>query len=198
MQIEEIEKSWCAYQVRHKKFKLQNKKDFQLLKTCLERIKGDKDADEMLKSLDGRRKKAIKKSRISTIAIIASAVLVASGVAGGILIDTFAVRKGFYFQLSSDKQYYTVTGLEEWKRGKNKIVIPDTYMGKPVKVVSDHALSNCWNATEIVIPDSVTSIGDYAFYGCKSLTSITIPDSVMSMGNGAFDGCTSLAGITSC
>ena len=43
--------------------------------------------------------------------------------------------------------------------------------------------------TELVIPDSVTSIGNYAFYHCFSLTSVTIPDSVISIGAGAFAGC---------
>ena len=50
--------------------------------------------------------------------------------------------------------------------------------------------------TDLVIPDSVTSIGDYVFYGCKNLTSITIPDSVTSIGDGAFGGCASLSDIT--
>ena len=36
--------------------------------------------------------------------------------------------------------------------------------------------------TDLVIPDSVTSIGSYAFYGCTGLTSVTIPDSVTSIG----------------
>jgi hypothetical protein len=50
--------------------------------------------------------------------------------------------------------------------------------------------------TELVIPDSVTSIGDSAFYECSSLTSVTIPDSVTSIGGDAFAFCISLTSIT--
>ena len=47
--------------------------------------------------------------------------------------------------------------------------------------------------TELVIPDSITSINKYAFYNCSSLTSITIHDGVTSIGYEAFYGC----GLTS-
>ena len=50
--------------------------------------------------------------------------------------------------------------------------------------------------TELVIPESVTSIGNYAFYGCSGLTAITIPASVESIGNDAFYGCSGLTAIT--
>ena len=46
--------------------------------------------------------------------------------------------------------------------------------------------------TELVIPNSVTSIGEYTFYGCSGLTAITIPNSVMSIDAGAFYDCTGL------
>ncbi|MBE6667251.1 MAG: leucine-rich repeat domain-containing protein [Ruminococcaceae bacterium] len=49
--------------------------------------------------------------------------------------------------------------------------------------------------TELIIPDSVTSIGSGAFYNCGSLTSISIPDSVTSIGEYAFCGCYSLTSI---
>ena len=51
-------------------------------------------------------------------------------------------------------------------------------------------------STNLVIPDSVTSIGNYTFYGCSSLTSITIPDGVTSIGRSAFYGCSGLTSVT--
>lgn len=49
--------------------------------------------------------------------------------------------------------------------------------------------------TDLVIPNSVTSMGRYAFTGCSSLTSVTIPNSVTSIGVAAFSGCSSLTSV---
>ena len=73
----------------------------------------------------------------------------------------------------------------------------DGYTAYPNYYGQLHILDDEGNEiTELVIPDSVTSIGDYAFYNCTGLTSITIPDSVTSIGNSAFSGCSGLTSIT--
>ena len=58
-----------------------------------------------------------------------------------------------------------------------------------------HLLVNGVEITELVVPDSVTSIGDYAFHSCSGLTSVTIPDGVTSIENYAFYGCSSLTSV---
>ena len=50
--------------------------------------------------------------------------------------------------------------------------------------------------TDVIIPNSVTSIGDYAFIEYTDLKSVTIPNSVTSIGNRAFYGCEGLTSIT--
>jgi hypothetical protein len=49
--------------------------------------------------------------------------------------------------------------------------------------------------TQVVIPETVTSIGQYAFMCCGSLTSITIPSTVTTIGNDAFWFCSNLKSV---
>ena len=59
-----------------------------------------------------------------------------------------------------------------------------------------HLYINGNEITNLVIPNSVTSIGDYAFSGCSNLTSVTIPNSVISIGYSAFFECSGLTSVT--
>ena len=53
----------------------------------------------------------------------------------------------------------------------------------------------CTYATNITIPDSVTSIGYKAFYYCSGLTGVIIPKNVNHIGALAFEGCSSLTNV---
>ncbi|MBE6693746.1 MAG: hypothetical protein E7589_03165 [Ruminococcaceae bacterium] len=57
------------------------------------------------------------------------------------------------------------------------------------------AFSEC-GFTEIVIPDSVTSIGAQAFSDCAELARVTVGLGVLEIGARAFNGCDALTGVT--
>ncbi|MBP5366068.1 MAG: leucine-rich repeat domain-containing protein [Bacteroidales bacterium] len=50
--------------------------------------------------------------------------------------------------------------------------------------------------TQLVIPESVTSIGDCAFVCCESITSVVIQGAVGSIGDYAFAGCTGIESLS--
>ncbi|MDE6368221.1 MAG: leucine-rich repeat domain-containing protein, partial [Muribaculaceae bacterium] len=60
---------------------------------------------------------------------------------------------------------------------------------------AQHVYINGEEVTDLVIPESVTSIGNYAFYNCSSLTSVVIPGSVKTIGASAFRNCTGITSI---
>ena len=74
----------------------------------------------------------------------------------------------------------------------NNEEITDLVIPNSVTSIGSNAFRGCSGLTSITIPNSVTSIGRYAFDGCSGLTSISIPNSVTSIEYFAFDGCNSL------
>ena len=69
--------------------------------------------------------------------------------------------------------------------------------GKANLEIEDGVLIQCTanDATEIIIPNSVTSIDEFAFYECEPLTTINIPNSVTTIDISVFYKCESLASI---
>ncbi len=71
----------------------------------------------------------------------------------------------------------------------NGTEVTDLVIPNSVTSIRAYAFRGCSGLTSVTIPNSVTSIGDQAFYGCSGLPSVTIPNSVTSIGEGAFSGC---------
>ena len=70
------------------------------------------------------------------------------------------------------------------------LIIPNS-----VTSISSNAFYGCSGLISVEIQNGVTSIGSYAFRNCTGLTSINIPSSLASIGGSAFKGCTSLTSI---
>lgn len=60
---------------------------------------------------------------------------------------------------------------------------------------AQHLFLNDKEITDLVIPNSVTSIGDYAFSRWNGLISVSIPNSVTSIGYDAFGGCSKMTTV---
>ena len=61
--------------------------------------------------------------------------------------------------------------------------------------IDNEAFSGCYNLTNIILPNSITTIGSNTFNNCNSLTSIIIPNSVTSIGDYVFEYCGNLENV---
>lgn len=64
-----------------------------------------------------------------------------------------------------------------------------------IKCIAGSAFNRCMELTEVILPDSLTSIGELAFQTCTGLTGMVIPDSVTNIGIYAFSGCSGLTSV---
>ena len=95
--------------------------------------------------------------------------------------------------------------VDEWgvkysKDGRKLLKVPGELSGaysvkEGTRIICNSAFWYCLSLSEIVIPNSVTSIGDLAFSFCSSLAEVIIPNSVTNIGKGAFQLCSSLAEV---
>lgn len=98
------------------------------------------------------------------------------------------------YKLSGDKSYYTVTGVSVIAPAR--LVIPETYLGRPVSEIAANAFSGQKSLLSVSIPENMLIIGDRAFSDCVRLSGIEIPAGVLTLGDGLFSGCTALGKIT--
>ncbi len=86
---------------------------------------------------------------------------------------------------------YTKTKVIGCSPNATNVVIPPT-----VTTIGYEAFKNCTKLTAVEIPSSVALIDMRAFEGCSNLASVVIPSSVDSIPMYAFYGCSSLTSVT--
>ena len=125
-----------------------------------------------------------------------------TSIGGNAFYDCFGLKKvivkdiaawcGIKFGSSnSNPLYYAKHIYSDEDTEITNLIIPNS-----VTSIGNYAFANCSGLTSITIGNSVTSIGNSAFYYCSGLTSVTIPNSVTSIGNHVFWGCSGLTSVT--
>ena len=109
----------------------------------------------------------------------------------GVYITDIAAWCNIKFDSNSSNPLYYAQNLYLNNQLVTDLVIPDS-----VTSIGSWAFSRCTGLSSVAIPDSVTSIGGYAFSRCTGLSSVTIPDSVTSIEHLAFHDCTGLTSVT--
>ena len=78
----------------------------------------------------------------------------------------------FEYQLNYDENSYTAmryTGDEE------HVVVPDTFLGKPVTIMFDSLFAGHKEIHSVFIPETITDLGEFMFDGCDNLKHIELP-----------------------
>ena len=89
--------------------------------------------------------------------------------------------------MGSLPSYYTLHILDENDAEVTDLVIPNT-----VSTIRSNAFNCCENLTNVMIPDNVISIERYAFSGCTGLKNVYLGNGVTKIGERAFGNCTLL------
>lgn len=97
--------------------------------------------------------------------------------------------EGLKYELSSNEEYYVVSGIEN---EKEEVIIGNFYNGKTVKEIKRNAFKNSKNIKHVTICEGIIGIKNYAFGGCTNLLSIKIPNTIEFIEEACFSLCNNL------
>ena len=125
----------------------------------------------------------------TVVSIIFLYLIAAAASASTILIDSLT------YTIDPDGTA-SVTQCNKTHEGSLSIPSSFEFDGTTYSVIAIEAwaFSNCSLLTEVITPESITTIGEWAF-SSSSITNITLGENITSIGNYAFDECPNLNGI---
>ncbi len=141
-----------------------------------------------------------------TVRMVLKLVSVASGASNvNVLVvsdDGIVTGKGFVskrmnfgkqslkYTLSDDGTYYIASDL--WDHNVDEIIIPDNYLGLPVKQVANSLFVNNTKVQTVVFGNNVQWVAESAFANCLALQNVTFGSSITALPNKLFKGCEKL------
>ena len=78
----------------------------------------------------------------------------------------------------------------------NSELITDLIIPETVTSIKDYAFYKCIKIKNVILSSNVTSLGAWSFGQCVNMRNITIPNSVTSIGDYAFEACINLKSVT--
>ena len=92
----------------------------------------------------------------------------------------------FFYQLNYDEETYAVT---HYIGSSEDVVIPGSFLGKPVTILFDKLFAGHNEIRSISIPDTVTDLGEFVFDGCFNLRQIDLPSGLLYLWGYTFCRC---------
>ena len=99
----------------------------------------------------------------------------------------------FFYSLSLEYDGYILDSVKD--ETSRELSIPESFRGKPVKVIGDAAFVCMTQIEKVTLPDSIEYIEEYAFQKCTTLKTVVFPKNLKSIDEAAFTGCTSLESV---
>lgn len=88
--------------------------------------------------------------------------------------------------------------LTEYRGHDIRLVLPETVLGKPVKVIGKKAFLGAKGLRELVLPGELTEIQEWAFASCHHLEILSLPRKKLVIGQGILKDCFHLQQIVPC
>jgi hypothetical protein len=110
---------------------------------------------------------------------------------GIVYIEDIAAWCNIEFATSTSNPLYYARNLYVDGEKLTNLIIPES-----VTSINQYAFMRCSHLKSVTLHDAVISIGPFAFHSCSGLTEITIGNGVESIGDMAFYDCGSLKSVT--
>lgn len=82
--------------------------------------------------------------------------------------------------------YETYAEIVAYEGEDEELVIPDSFLGIPVKKVGEYAFYLCKKLKKVTLPEALIEIDNNAFEGCEALSEVIVGDRLEVIGMSAF------------